>query len=163
MITKRICCICKEEKEFSEFGKDKHSKHGYTSACKNCRNYRYKKFYRDNPEKKRALNLRLREKRKEYYKSGRGIESSRRSHLKRNFGITLEDYNQMSETQNHVCAICGSKEMDNKNKVLTVDHCHNTGKIRGLLCGQCNMGMGSLKDSIELLKKSIIYLKKYNS
>lgn len=77
--------------------------------------------------------------------------------LRTRFNITLEDYNIMYENQNGCCAICNKHSIDEK-QALAVDHCHDTGKVRGLLCKQCNMGIGSLKDSTELLKKAITYL-----
>ena len=67
----------------------------------------------------------------------------------------------MLEKQNGVCKICGDKETTSENGVtrrLAVDHCHSTGKVRGLLCGKCNKSLGGFKDSKELLLKVINYL-----
>lgn len=80
--------------------------------------------------------------------------------LKSLYGITVEEYEELSAHQNHVCWICGKKETT-KDGYLHVDHCHKTGKIRGLLCGLCNRGIGALGDSIELLEKAIEYLKEF--
>ena len=102
------------------------------------------------------------QKRKEYYSSEIGIASSRRSHLKRIYNISLEQYEKMSLQQNHKCAICGSSEMNYKNKVLCVDHNHTNGEIRALLCGLCNTGLGNFKDNKKLLFKAIKYLKIYD-
>ena len=160
----RTCYVCKEEKELTEFSKDKHSKGGgYTYSCKECRRKKNKEWREANPEKVKQKNAKNAAKRKEYYQSDTGIRSSRNCHLKRMYGITLEQYEAMSEAQDHKCDICGNPEMNNKNKVLCVDHNHNTGEIRGLLCGNCNVGIGNLQDNIELLKKSIIYLKKFKN
>ena len=74
------------------------------------------------------------------------------------FGIGLEDYNIMFANQNGCCAICG-KHQDEMNKKLHVDHCHTTGKIRGLLCINCNLAIGNFFDNITLLKNAIKYLK----
>lgn len=76
----------------------------------------------------------------------------RRSSLKRKYGITLEQFDAMSAAQNHACAICGSQEP------LCVDHDHETGVIRGLLCGRCNKGIGLLGDSLEGLERAVRYL-----
>ena len=78
------------------------------------------------------------------------------------YNITLEEYEEMSIKQNHKCAICGSPEMNNKNKVLCVDHNHTTNKIRGLLCGLCNTGLGNFLDNSRRLVNAIKYLKKYD-
>lgn len=77
---------------------------------------------------------------------------------KRNFGITLNDYNIILKNQKGKCAICKQKESNGKN--LSVDHDHKTGKVRGLLCNNCNRSLGLLKDDISVLKNCIKYLKK---
>lgn len=70
--------------------------------------------------------------------------------LKSNFGITFDDYTRMLEQQDGVCAIClrpeETKSRSGKAKLLAVDHCHTTGKVRGLLCQFCNQAIGLLKD-----------------
>jgi len=67
--------------------------------------------------------------------------------------MTLEKYNEMYKSQNGKCLICGTKK-----KQLNIDHCHSTGKVRGLLCFKCNVGIGFFKDNIKILKKAIKYL-----
>jgi len=76
------------------------------------------------------------------------------------YGITLLQYNQFLEKQKHRCAICGSKPkgMQHSKKRLCVDHDKQTKKVRGLLCGACNIGIGHLSHSIILLRKAIKYL-----
>lgn len=82
-------------------------------------------------------------------------ENKRRDrHYKIKYGISLEEYNIMLELRNSKCEIC------NKEKKLYVDHCHKTGKIRGLLCSSCNTAIGLLEDDIERLTNSINYLQK---
>ena len=86
--------------------------------------------------------------------------------LKKNYGITLEVYNEILENQNGKCALCGAEANDTINgKVarLAVDHNHETGEIRGLLCGNCNRGIGNLQDSTEILTKAIDYLQNHAS
>jgi hypothetical protein len=78
--------------------------------------------------------------------------------LKRNFNITLEKYNEILISQNYKCCICNNYETSYRNEVLSVDHCHNTGKIRGLLCNTCNRALGLFKDNVELLTNAIKYL-----
>jgi hypothetical protein len=81
-------------------------------------------------------------------------------YLKREYGLTKEDYLEMLKFQNGVCAICCNPE---KKKRLAVDHCHNTGKIRGLLCTRCNTSIGRFNDDVELLQKAIDYLKTHDN
>jgi hypothetical protein len=77
--------------------------------------------------------------------------------------LTVEEYNRMNFKQNGLCAICGKKETrTSRNNIicnLAVDHCHITNIIRGLLCHNCNVGLGHFKDRIDLLEKAIVYLK----
>lgn len=84
--------------------------------------------------------------------------------LKKMFGITLEEYEALLIAQNGVCAICGGKETtkdkDGAPRRMPVDHCHTTGRIRGLLCTQCNRGLGMFSDSPERLRAAASYLEK---
>lgn len=76
------------------------------------------------------------------------------------YGITLETYRALEQSQNHCCKICGKHKTDNRYGILDVDHDHKTGEIRGLLCNNCNRGLGSFKDSQTNLLKAIQYLKR---
>lgn len=85
------------------------------------------------------------------------------NYLYRNYGITILNYEEILEKQNNVCAICGGTGTEradhSKSKCnLVVDHCHNTNKVRGLLCHTCNTALGQFKDSKQLLQKAIEYL-----
>ena len=84
---------------------------------------------------------------------------TRRAYLKRMFGITLEQYEEMVISQGDCCAICGKHRTTNKQR-LAVDHCHLTGVVMGLLCSHCNKSLGTFKDSINILNKAIAYLQK---
>lgn len=86
----------------------------------------------------------------------RGIPgiTKRDIHYLSNYGISYEDYLALGRKQNWKCSIC--KELPVKK--LEVDHCHSTGKIRGLLCGHCNRGLGQFKDSKARLLFAISYL-----
>lgn len=76
--------------------------------------------------------------------------------FKARYGITVEEYNEKSAAQEHRCAICGSRCVTGRR--LAVDHCHVTGAIRGLLCANCNTGLGKFKDDPWILKAAIDYL-----
>jgi len=77
-----------------------------------------------------------------------------------NYGMTVEDYYEMFAKQKGCCAICGRHQSEFK-RALSVDHNHETGEIRGLLCDNCNLMLGKAKESIEILKSVIKYLKKH--
>lgn len=81
-------------------------------------------------------------------------EEKRNYHMQRKYGITFSQYSNLVEKQNSKCLIC--KELTEK---LVVDHCHETNKVRGLLCDSCNRGLADFKDNIEFLKNAIEYLK----
>lgn len=80
------------------------------------------------------------------------------SKLKARYGITLEEFNEIFLQQNGCCKICGTHQADLR-ETLSVDHCHITLNVRGLLCGDCNRGIGLFKDSIDNLTKAINYLR----
>lgn len=155
----KFCNKCSTKKDISEFGIDNHEKDGHRYQCKECLNARARKYASRNKDIIRARNKVRSESRKAYYQSPAGIESSRRSHLKRKYNITLEEYNSLSEKQNHVCGICNETESNSRISVLCVDHDHSTGKIRGLLCSNCNRSLGLLKDDTEIINNAIKYLK----
>ena len=77
----------------------------------------------------------------------------RRDHLRRNYGLSLEEYEAMADAQGHRCAICGA--LDDK---LVVDHCHDSNEVRGLLCDRCNVGIGCMGDNVERLMRAADYL-----
>jgi hypothetical protein len=83
-------------------------------------------------------------------------------HMKRNYGISMDDYNAMLEAQDGKCAICSCSPPNHHKKRLNIDHCHSTGKVRGLLCDACNRAIGLLKDSPELMANAIKYIQQYS-
>ena len=100
---------------------------------------------------------------KEYrLKNKEKVEKQKRiGKLKYRYGITLEIYSQMLEAQNNVCAICHlpeSRKSRSGSYILSVDHDHKTGKVRGLLCHRCNNCLGTLKDNTQILQSAINYL-----
>ncbi len=105
---------------------------------------------------------------KEYHKINRVKNKSRfkNNELKRKFGITLDQYNQMVLDQNNLCAICNKFETRNDPRTnspmsLAVDHDHATGKVRGLLCNCCNYGLGLFEDLSSRLRIAAEYLEKH--
>lgn len=79
--------------------------------------------------------------------------------LQRNYGISLEEFDLMVTAQGDRCACCGTSEPGGSKETWNVDHDHSTGKVRGLLCTNCNHGIGKLGDSIEGLEQALRYLK----
>jgi hypothetical protein len=115
------------------------------------------KKYRKKNKEKISHNL------KKY--NAENTDKIRNTKLQKIFGITLIDYNQMLEEQNYLCVICGNKETvtdkrTNKIRKLSVDHDHQTGRVRGLLCGNCNNLLGRCKDNIKILQSAINYLQR---
>ena len=140
----KICPGCGIYKLFSEFSKNKNTKFGIGNNCKICdaKNARVWRAKKENRDIVRNRNLQI------------------------NFGISIDDYDKLLEKQNGICAICGKVE-SRKNmygiKRLAVDHNHNTGKIRGLLCSCCNQGLGMFyvdDKGVELLLNAIEYMRK---
>lgn len=87
--------------------------------------------------------------------------------LKKKYGFGIDTYYEKLKNQNYVCAICKRPEfaLDHRTGLprnLAVDHCHETGEIRGLLCTNCNRGLGKFNDNINFLESAINYLKTYS-
>lgn len=85
---------------------------------------------------------------------------NRASCLRKNFGISLEDFDAIILAQGGVCAVC--RQPFRHKRHPHVDHCHTTGKIRGVLCSQCNTGIGMLRESALIMHSAIAYLDRYN-
>lgn len=141
----KTCKICNELKPLTEFYQTVRNKtpYGYHGKCKKC----YVKKQQENydPIKQRDENLKQR--------------------YGKHFGLV--EYNNLLEQQGHKCAICGSLDPKGRKSgrgggvdVFYVDHCHTTGKVRGLLCNICNRSMGYLGDNISTLQNMIEYLQK---
>ena len=94
---------------------------------------------------------------KEWARRWRESGGHHNAYLMRKYGISLEDYNQMFSMQQGCCAICGVHQSEQEHR-LHVDHDHATGRVRGLLCNNCNRGIGHLKDSPDILHSAIAYL-----
>jgi len=91
----------------------------------------------------------------------RSIKRRLRTNLIKNYGINADQYDAMLKEQNNVCAICNKEEMC--DRLLAVDHCHTSKKVRGLLCTNCNMALGKFQDNVNYLKKAVEYMEKdYN-
>jgi hypothetical protein len=134
---KKICNKCKVPKELDEFYKHPDYKDGRCGQCKECQNKYSKKYQQENKENH--------------------TKNARKSRFKIKYNISLEEYDKLAISQNNKCAICGiSREEHGKN--LYVDHCHKTGKVRGLLCISCNHAIGMFKENIDTMLNAILYL-----
>lgn len=146
----KICRACKEEKSISCFVRNKIFKDGIDTICYTCNKERVKAWRKENPEKRKIQAIKESDPNKLY---------NIRKHLKSAYGITIEEYNNIYNTQKGFCLICGVHQSEVNNK-FHLDHCHTTGKIRGLLCPTCNRLLGCAKDNTEILKNAIIYLER---
>lgn len=160
----KTCARCGKTKPLSEFYKQSASKDGHGSWCKMCMDERRKinlaaskkgrvardaAYYQANKERIRARG-------RNYYEAHRDEWTD--GELRRNYGITLAEYDAMLEAQDNRCAICGRTPEEN-GKRLAVDHDHETGEVRCLLCSDCNMAIGLLSDSYERCFAAANYLK----
>ncbi len=83
---------------------------------------------------------------------------ARWSNIRRKYGLSQKEYEKMLSAQGGVCAICGRED---KKKALSVDHCHTTGDVRGLLCTSCNLSIGKLDDCPETLRNAARYIDRH--
>ncbi len=136
--------FCRNTKKIEEFEKRKDSISGFGHRCKICSN-KYKLNFRNRNLEKVRKQARDSAKRK-YPTTGKNRD------LLRNYGITLEQYNIILKSQDGKCKTCSSTEK------LRLDHDHSNGKVRGILCDDCNLSIGRIKENIQTLKNMIIYL-----
>jgi hypothetical protein len=149
------CPKCDKDKQSFDFGRDRGRKSGRSLWCKLCNNKRNTQWNKDNIEKVRKYQALWKSQNPEKMEN-----FSLSSHLRRSYNIDIEGYKRLLSEQDDGCAICGTKKCRTGYR-LAIDHDHMTGKIRGLLCQSCNIGIGGLKDDIELLKKALKYLEKH--
>ena len=141
-LTKK-CTVCKESKSVTEYYKDSRSKDSYSYRCRDC-------------EKK--ARIKYRKGSRESY-----LKSVRKNYRKRVYGLNEEAFKEIWLKQGGKCPVCekeltdelGTKHLPSK---AVIDHCHDTGKIRGILCTMCNKGIGLLGDRRETIVKALKYL-----
>src|SRR5688572_9957760 len=146
------CRMCGVEKPLSDFYRMAGMRDGHRNECKRCGldakaarhranpqpgRERARQWKIDNPEREAA-------RQRAYRESGKAAISNRKSYLKRKYGITVEQYDELLAAQGGVCAICTSPPRDDIS--LHVDHDHETGERRGLLCFRCNNALGDFGD-----------------
>jgi hypothetical protein len=143
LTNKCICVKCGEAKSAEEFYFARRKIDNYvprrSNECKTCSKKRRKEHYTENREE---------------------LLSNRRF---RSYGLSKDEYNEMLDNQGNTCAICKRKEwtratITDNIMALSVDHCHVTGNVRGLLCRACNLALGQFEDNIKTLNKAIKYL-----
>jgi hypothetical protein len=130
----KTCKVCEAEKNISDF---------YTGRreCKDCKNAAARKKYIDDPQTTQRNLIRMRERAKE-----------------RRYGITQEQFDQMIINQNNKCKICSIEFKG--TKFTHIDHCHDTNRVRGLLCNDCNLAIGQFNDNTDIMDNAIKYLQK---
>ncbi|HDZ13941.1 hypothetical protein LCGC14_0840310 [marine sediment metagenome] len=187
----KICTKCKKRKSEKEFYLRRGDRKGYSTHCIKCisehqRLYRVKNnerlrkkeaLYRlTNKDKIRARVLANKDKtnkarcaRKKTKEGRKKIKAEQRRYRLKKYGLTMAAFDSLFRGQKGKCAICNLELVDENNKGRKVsnaypriDHCHKTGKIRGLLCNRCNVAMGAFDDDIKLIAKVAIYLERAN-
>lgn len=135
-------------KEYYENNKDKWER---TKEKNEKRNRRRRERYASDPDYREKRLKEVKEFRK------RNPKYKRSNELKYKYGITYECFKRMRKDQNYKCKIC-TRKLENESQSY-VDHCHETGNVRGILCNKCNFGIGHFDDDINQLKEAIKYLK----
>jgi hypothetical protein len=164
-----ICRVCQELKEDSEYKISNKRLGTHIHTCKNCMKSKAKLFRQTHKEKIRDYQLKyyhehrelLSRNRSEYSKNH--PEKFRARSMKRHFNISLEEYSELFNLQQGLCSICGRPESTRTStgnlKNLAVDHDHISGKVRGLLCHNCNLALGMFEDNPNFLISALEYLK----
>jgi hypothetical protein len=125
----------------------------WNDANKELRKALKAKWDKENPEKRKEHMIKFKTKMPTYFRD---------KHLMYEYGMTPDIFEALVEKQDNRCATCGKHGHETQRKRLFVDHCHDTGKIRGLLCQQCNTALGMVDDSIEKLSALISYLREHH-
>jgi hypothetical protein len=146
----KVCSKCSTEKSVAEFfrtGKTKTGKNKFRGDCKECSK-------RDTS----AWRAKNRQQYNSYMVEYRGLnpDKIRLIEIKRDYGLSSEQYLKMINDQNNLCKICGKPPKG--IRPLAIDHCHTTKKVRGLLCYRCNQAISILDDK-DHLEKALVYLK----
>lgn len=145
----RYCGVCKERKPVGEFYAAKGNVDGLARRCKNCSRITIQIWRAKHPEYHRAAS-------KKWAKAN--PEKKRDVHLKTTYGLPYGSYDRMLAEQEGGCAICRTTVPVGKYGRFHVDHNHETGIVRGLLCTNCNTGLGQFKHREALLQSAIKYL-----
>lgn len=164
----KVCTKCGLSKPLEGFRVAPNGR--YLARCIECLRTAARERYHRHPEKYKekrrqwylANKDRHAERMAEWYASNKGTarEIGFRNGLKRKFGITIEQYDAMLQAQRGRCAICHRAQEDFARR-FAVDHDHDTGVVRGLLCSQCNPGLGAFLDNEFILESAIEYLRKH--
>jgi hypothetical protein len=163
--TERSCRRCGETKPIDDFAKGDNGV--LRRVCRECKAEQHRQWranntervkdwhrkYAQTPERKAAH----RDRQRHYHYKDPQAQADR--NMRKKYGITLEQYQAMLEKQDGVCAVCG--EGCKSGRALSVDHNHTTGQLRGLLCGNCNRGIGYLQDDPELIRAALEYILSY--
>lgn len=165
-MTKR-CTQCGDEKALDQFSKSAIASDGLHTWCKACKAKRTREWMASNQQqigaRERARyaadgrNEREQARRWHHDNRDRSLLSKRAWKL-RQYGLTAEDYTHLFAAQGGKCAVCRCAYESARSRDLYVDHCHETGVVRGLLCRTCNLGLGHLGDSPSLLRAAAEYL-----
>lgn len=175
----KICTKCGKSKPLEGFAQNVSTKDGRRSRCRECDSEWSRAYYAANRARVlvaqrvyRAANKeKIQAAERAYYMANKerisahqqiyrvaNREKARSNHLQRTYGITLAEYDEMLEAQGGKCAICGKTPEEN-NRRLDVDHNHDTGVVRGLLCNDCNSGIGRFYDNTSFLHRAADYLR----
>lgn len=162
----KTCSRCHQSKLPLEFSKDKHAPDGLRYSCKACSKEASLKWKREHLDRHRSYARRRRIEKPHLVKANllrwrtanpdRCKHLGRKSRLKK-YGLSVGGYDDLLTTQGGKCAVCRVPASLCKRR-LAVDHCHATGRVRGLLCPNCNNGLGRFKDSAERLRAAAAYL-----
>jgi Recombination endonuclease VII len=160
----RLCRTCNTRKPDSEFGKDPRSKNFRAWRCKECARAAHRRWADGNREHVRDT-ARASARKSRALEPSRSRLAVRKHNLKKKYGLSPEGAQSMLDAQDGKCGICELNISFTSDRVDTtaahIDHDHDTGKLRGVLCSMCNTAIGKLKDSPVILRSALAYLAKY--
>ena len=145
-ITHKVCSTCKLSLPIERFGVCAGYKDGRRGQCSKCRSKANMEALRLSPKPRPKANP----------------EQTRRYKLKQKYRMEETDFQALLEKQGGVCAVCGTDKAGGRWGVFHVDHCHQSGLVRGLLCHQCNVTLGRMGDDLSSVMRYVRYLSQMN-
>lgn len=146
--THKGCRVCSQVKAVSEFSKAPTTADRLSNICKKCVSDKWREWYYKDHDTKKQKNAQVN---KVHYSQHSSVDTVLRRRLSR-YGLSNEEFTELVDRSEGLCEICRTEPFE------AIDHCHSTGRVRGLLCGQCNRSLGGFRDDATILKNTIKYV-----
>jgi hypothetical protein len=169
----KVCTRCKKDKPLSAYNKTKRNSSGLDAHCRECSKLAQVQWRKNNPDKGKEYDRKWKDNNAVYlaqvkpdylsteYRKNTQLTRGWAHFLKKTYRLSPKEFYALLESQDGGCAICGRKDSGVRNRQMHLDHCHETGRNRGILCHSCNVGLGNFKNNPDRLFAAAAYLLQY--